>query len=114
MLSDSEPSNELELTVVREHRKPAKRGCPVRLTKRKFIKICHLVQRGMSVTGACDAESVTYQIFRLRVSRSPRLEERFRKAEAIRFALRREKALNSVMEAGDRSGRVPGLFLARR
>jgi hypothetical protein len=50
--------------------RPARRGRPVTLTVRRFLKICHHVEAGASIPKACEAESVSYRNFRFRVSNS--------------------------------------------
>jgi hypothetical protein len=82
---------------------PTKRGSPRRLTTRRFIRICKLIESGLAMTAACEAESVTYQIWRLRISQSARLEARFKKAEAVRSSVRHEQALAAVIKASDRN-----------
>jgi hypothetical protein len=114
MLSDpSQPEPHAVELVVLPADKPVRRGRPVRLTLKRFVKICRRVEAGWAVTTACEAESVTYQIFRFRCSKNPRLEERFRKAERIRAEVRHERALASVMEAGEKSWLAYAWFLER-
>jgi hypothetical protein len=72
-----------------------------------------LVEEGFAVSRACEAESITYSLFRLRVSRSPRLAERLKEAETTRFNLRHEQALESIMAAGERSWLAHAWFLER-
>jgi hypothetical protein len=106
-------ANELELTVVREPTKPIKTGRPLRLTKRKFVAICHHIESGLAVTTSCELESVTYQIFRFRISHSARLEQRFKQAETVRSALRRERALAAINKAGESSWMAFAWYLER-
>jgi hypothetical protein len=86
---------------------------PTVLTVRKFLKICHWVEKGLSITKACELEAITYARFRQRVQRSARLQERLKESEATRFALRQEQALESVMAAGERSWMAHAWFLER-
>src|SRR5258708_24639137 len=80
------------------------RGQVRRLTLRVFVSICHLVEQGWAITKACESQSVTYSLFRLRCSENPRLEKRIKEAEAVRFQRRHEEALVSVMRAAQKKG----------
>jgi hypothetical protein len=95
--------------------RPARRNPwrPTVLTIRKFLRICHLVEKGSAITRACEVECITYSHFRFRVQRSVRLQERLKEAEATRFALRQEQALESIMAAGERSWMAHAWFLER-
>lgn len=98
----SENIKSVFVEVVRDE--PArKRGRPTTLNVRLFVCICHLVERGMAISRACEACGVSYGRFRVRVSRSKRLQERLKEAETTRFNRRHEEALESIMEAGHRS-----------
>jgi hypothetical protein len=85
--------------------KPARRNPwrPTTLTVRAFLKICHNIERGFSIPNACEVEAISYRNFRHRVSRSPRLEKRLKEAEAVRFELRHEQAIVTIMAAGEKS-----------
>jgi len=89
------------------------RGQTRRLTLRVFVSICHLVEQGWAITKACESQSVTYSLFRLRCSENPRLEQRIKEAEAVRFQRRHEEALESVMRAGEKSWMAHAWFLER-
>jgi hypothetical protein len=93
--------------------RPVRRGRPVTLTVRRFLKVCHNIEAGFSIPRACEAESISYAHFRFRVARSERLQARLKKSEATRLALRHEQALESVMEAGQRSWMAHAWFLER-
>jgi hypothetical protein len=109
VLKDSEP---VSLEVVRDE--PRKKlGRPVRLTVRKFIRICRLVESGHTFVDACEIECVTYQTFRFRVSHSPRLEQRVKQAEAIRSLKRHDEALAAVVKAGERNWVAHAWYLER-
>jgi hypothetical protein len=49
--------------------KPARQNPwrPTTLTVRKFLKICHLVERGFAISRACEVECISYSHFRFRV-----------------------------------------------
>jgi hypothetical protein len=79
----------------------------------RFIRICHLVEQGWTITKACESESITYSLFRLRCSENPRLEQRIKEAEAIRFQRRAEEAVASVMAAGEKNWTAHAWFLER-
>jgi len=101
----------VEFEVVRPTYKPRgnPRGQARRLTLRVFIRVCHLVEQGWAIIKACESESVTYSLFRLRCSGNPRLEQRIKEAEAVRFQRRHEEAVESVIQAGEKAGRrTPG------
>jgi len=89
------------------------RGQARRLTLRVFIRICHLVEQGWAITKACESESVTYSLFRLRCSENPRLEQRIKEAEAVRFQRRHEEAVASVMRGGEKSWMAHAWYLER-
>src|ERR1700716_3754978 len=89
------------------------RGQSRRLTLRVFIRICHLVEAGWAITRACESESITYSLFRLRCSENPRLEQRIKEAEAVRFQRRHEEAVESVMRAGEKSWMAHAWYLER-
>jgi hypothetical protein len=55
----------------------------------------------------------TYSHFRFRVARSARLQERLKQAETVRFNLRHEQALESIMAAGERSWMAHAWWLER-
>ena len=92
------------------HRNPWR---PTILTIRKFLRICHLVEKGFATSRACQCECVSYCRFRARVQRSRRLQERLKQAEDIRFNLRHEEALESIMLAGQRSWLAHAWWLER-
>jgi hypothetical protein len=103
----------ISLEVVRDEPHRSKGGRPTTLTKRLFLKICHLIERGSAVTHACEVCCVSYAHWRLRISRSPRLEQRYKKAEATRFELRRERALAAINKAGETSWMAFAWYLER-
>jgi len=105
----------VEFEVLRSPQQPRRnpRGQARRLTLRVFVSICHLVEQGWAITKACESQSVTYSLFRLRCSENPRLEKRIKEAEAVRFQRRHEEAVESVMRAGEKSWMAHAWFLER-
>jgi hypothetical protein len=93
--------------------RPARRGRPVTLTLRAFVKICHHIEHGFSIPNACEVEGISYRNFRRRVFNSARLQERLKEAETLRFNLRHEQALGSIMAAGEKSWMAHAWFLER-
>ena len=104
-----------EFVVVSRINKPRRKktGRPLRLTPRVFIRICRLVERGFAVTQACEAESISYSVFRFRCSENPRLEKSIQKAVQVRFDRRHEEALASIIKAGERSWLAHAWILER-
>jgi hypothetical protein len=103
----------ISLELVTDESPRRKPWRPTTLTIRKFLRICHLVEKGWAISRACEAECITYSRFRQRVSQSPRLQERLKAAEETRFNLRHEQALEIIMEAGQRSWMAAGWWLER-
>jgi hypothetical protein len=115
MTAEPSPSAEVKkvnLEVVRDGT-PRPRGRPVILTPRLFVKICHAIEKGTATSMACKVHQVTYSHFRFRVARSPLLEERLKKAEDVRFALRHDFALAAIIEAGKKSWMAYAWYLER-
>jgi hypothetical protein len=94
-IETADEAKRVEFEVVRRSYKPHKnpRGQTRRLTLRVFIRICHRVEQGWAITKACESESITYSLFRIRCSENPRPEQRIKEAEAIRFQRRHEEAV---------------------
>jgi hypothetical protein len=107
-------SETINLEIVRDDPPPAKRGRPVRLNLRVFLRICRAVEKGSAITHACEAELVTYSHFRFRVSKSPRLQERFKEAEVCRDQVWRSEALASIRAAFPKNWPAAMTFLERR
>ena len=111
--ADETKSVEFEVLRPPHQPRPNPRGQTRRLTLRVFVSICHLVEQGWAITKACESQSVTYSLFRLRCSENPRLEQRIKEAEAIRFQRRHEEAVESVMRAGEKSWMAHAWYLER-
>jgi hypothetical protein len=115
LIEPADETKRMEFEVVRPLDKPRRnpRGQTRRLTLRVFVRICHLVEQGWAITKACESQSITYSLFRLRCSETPRLEQRIKEAEAVRFQRRHEEAVESVMRAGEKSWMAHAWYLER-
>jgi hypothetical protein len=110
----AEPSpSEIKTISLEVVDKPARRGRPVTLTLRRFVSVCHHIEHGFSIPNACEVEGISYRNFRFRVSQSARLQERLKEAEEVRYNLRQEQALASIMAAGEKSWMAHAWFLER-
>jgi hypothetical protein len=109
--SDNEVKS-VQLELVDEPRH-SKRGRRRLLTVRAFVKICHHIEAGFSIPNACALEQVSYRIFRTRCQENPRLEARAKAAQAVRFNLRVEQALDCIMTQAPRNWVAAGWFLER-
>jgi hypothetical protein len=92
---------------------PGRRGRPVTLTLRRFVRVCHHIEHGFSIPNACEVEGISYRNFRFRVSQSTRLKERLKEAETVRFNFPHEQALASIMAAGEKSWMAHAWWLER-
>src|SRR5215831_9536351 len=110
----AEPSpSEIKTISLEVVDKPVRRGRPVTLTLRAFVRICRHIEHGFSIPNACEVEGISYRNFRFRVSQSSRLQERLKEAETVRFNLRHEQALASIMAAGEKAWPAHAWFLER-
>jgi hypothetical protein len=71
-------------------------GRPVKLTVERFLRICALVERGITNTQACQAEGINYSGFRSHVRRKPWWAKRFQHADQIRDEYLRDFHLANV------------------
>jgi hypothetical protein len=71
-------------------------GRPRKLNADRFLRICALVERGITNTQACKAEDVDYGGFRAHVRRKPWWAKRFQQADAIRDEYLRDFHLANV------------------
>jgi hypothetical protein len=110
---DSHEVKSVSLELVTDEQPRRNPWRPTTLTIRKFLRICHLVEEGFAISRACEVECISYSRFRFRVARSPRLQERLKEAETVRFNLRHEQALESIMAAGERSWMAHAWWLER-
>jgi hypothetical protein len=73
----------IELEVVRPD-SPHSLGRPLFLTPRRFLRICHAIEKGGAASAACQRELVSYRNFRRHVALNPRYARRLREAEEVR------------------------------
>jgi hypothetical protein len=72
-----------------------------------------MIEQGFSIPNACAVELIGYKTWRMWVARLPSLQKRVKQAEEIRFALRSEQALASILAAGEKSWMAHAWFLER-
>jgi len=114
MPAEPEPTETKRINLEVVNRPPRRNPWrPTILTIRKFLRICHHIEQGEAITQACELESISYRNFRFRVSNSLRLQERLKESETVRFNLRHEEALASVIAAGERSWMAHAWWLER-
>jgi hypothetical protein len=103
----------IELEVVRCD-EPHAGGRPLFLNARRFIRICHHIERGESASEACRRELVTYRNFRLHVSRNQKYQMRLREAEEIREHLLREFHIANITKHAAKNVAASMFWLERR
>ena len=103
----------IELEVVRCD-EPHSGGRPLFLDARRFIRICHHIERGESASEACRRELVTYRNFRLHVNRNQKYHTRLRQAEEIREHFLREFHIANIAKHADKSVAASMFWLERR
>jgi hypothetical protein len=54
------------------------------MNARRFIRICHLLERGEAITHACEPEAVTHRAFRVHVAKNPKYQTNLKEVEEIR------------------------------
>lgn len=75
---------------------PRHRGRPRKLTVKRFLAICALVQKGVTNTQACLAEDINYSGFRTHVRRKRWWAKRFQIADQIRDEYMRDYHLAQI------------------
>jgi hypothetical protein len=103
----------IELEVVRCD-EPHSGGRPLFLDARRFIRICHHIERGESASEACRRELVTYRNFRLHVSRNQKYQMRLREAEEIREHFLREFHIANITRHAAKNVAASLFWLERR
>jgi hypothetical protein len=89
-------------------------GRPLFLTARRFIRICHLIERGANAAAACKAESVTYRGFRRHVKMSEKYQRRLKEAEETRENFWREFHLANIAKHAEKNVLASLWWLERR
>jgi hypothetical protein len=108
-LSENRPA--IDLQVVRE---PSHAGRRLFLDARRFLRICHLIEKGAPATGACRTELVTYQIFRKRVTQNPKYQRRLKQAEEVREHFLREFHIANLTRHATKNAAASMFWLERR
>lgn len=104
---------EIELEVVRsDDSRPPWR--PLFLTARRFIRICHWIERGESASEACRRELVTYRNFRLHATRSAKYQRRLKQAEEVREHFLREFHIANISKHSIKNVAASMFWLERR
>jgi hypothetical protein len=103
----------IELEVVRCDERHAG-GRPLFLDARRFIRICHHIERGESASEACRHELVTYRNFRLHISRNPKYQQRLKEAEEIREHFLREFHIANITKHAEKNVAASMFWLERR
>jgi hypothetical protein len=114
-MAESEVDQVLELKVVRSYEFDRPRiGRPLRLNARRFIRICHLIERGSSATDACAVELVTYHAFRHHVRQNPKYQRRLKEAEEIREYFLKEFHMANISKHAPKTVVASMWWLERR
>jgi hypothetical protein len=82
---------------------PIRNGRPPSLTPRTFLRIIKLIEAGWSVSDGCRSEGLSYRRFRQLCQNRPNFQKRYEKAIAVRQDLWHDRAISSIMEAGEKS-----------
>jgi hypothetical protein len=81
---------------------------------RRFIRICHLIERGSAITHACEQEAVTYRAFRVHVTKNPKYQRRLKEAEEIREHFLKEFHIANISQHSKRNVIASMWWLERR
>jgi hypothetical protein len=103
----------LELEIVRTD-EPSRVGRPLFLDARRFIRICHAIERGQNASEACRGELVTYRHFRFRVAQFPKYARRLKQAEEIREHFLREFHIANITRHAAKNVAASMFWLERR
>jgi len=104
-------AKEARLEVVRSE---GVRGRRLFLTARRFIRICHWIEQGESVSEGCRLELVTYRGFRAHVMRNPKYQRRLREAVETREDYLREFHIANIRKHAPRNLLASLWWLERR
>jgi hypothetical protein len=103
----------IELEVVR-YDEPHAGGRPLFLNARRFIRICHVIERGESASEACRQQLTTYRNFRMHVARNPKYQRRLRQAEEVREHFLREFHIANITKHSLKNVVASMFWLERR
>jgi hypothetical protein len=103
----------IELEVVR-YDEPHAGGRPLFLNARRFIRICHVIERGESASEACRQQLTTYRNFRMHVARNPKYQRRLRQAEEVREHFLREFHIANITKHSLKNVAASMFWLERR
>jgi hypothetical protein len=109
-----EPASTADFEVVQPERQPHRTGRPLRLDARRFIRICHHIEEGQAAMTACRREAVTYRLFRMHVTRSPKYQRRLKQAEEVREQFLREFHIANIVRHASTSVSASMFWLERR
>jgi hypothetical protein len=84
------------------------------LTPKRFIRICHWIERGESASESCRRELVTYQGFRRHVVRNPKYQRRLKQAEEIREHFLCEFHMANILKHSIKNVSASMFWLERR
>lgn len=85
----------------------------MRLTQQCFERIVKLVETGWSIPNACRSEGITYSLFRKRCQERPKWQERYLKADSLRFQHRAEQMEALVAEHANKNWQAAMSWLER-
>jgi hypothetical protein len=103
----------IELEVVRCD-EPRSGGRPLFLDARRFIRICHHIERGESASEACRRELVTYRNFRMHVARNPKYQRRLKQADEVREHFLREYHIANITKHAEKNVTASMFWLERK
>jgi hypothetical protein len=89
-------------------------GRPRKLTVECFLRICALVQQGLTNTQACKVENINYSGFRMHVRSKPWWAKRFQHADQIRDEYLRDFHLSNITKHAKESWAASAWILERR
>jgi hypothetical protein len=116
----SEPEKILDLQVVRSYEFSRSgvgfiaSGRPLRMDARRFIRICHLIERGEAITAACEREAISYRAFRNHVLKNLSYQRRLKEAEEIREHFLKEFHIANILKHSAKTVVASMWWLERR
>jgi hypothetical protein len=104
----------IELSVVRAAPRADRRGIPLILSARCFIRICRWIEEGRSAVESCRMEGVTYALFRKRVGQYASFRRRLREAEEVREHFLREFHIANITQHSAKTVAASMFWLERK